>query len=67
MFLIKWFISFISGFVIALPVLIYQFWKFVSPGLLVNEKKYVFPVVFFHLFHSYVEFYLAILLLYHFH
>ena len=47
MFLIKWFISFISGFVVALPFLIYQLWKFVSPGLLVNEKKYVFPVVFF--------------------
>ena len=39
MFLIKWFISFISGFVVALPFLIYQLWKFVSPGLLVNEKK----------------------------
>ena len=47
MFLIKWFISFISGFVVALPFLIYQLWKFVSPGLLINEKKYVFPVVFF--------------------
>ena len=67
MFLIKWFISFISGFVVALPFLIYQLWKFVSPGLLVNEKKYVFPVVFFSLFHSYVEYYLAILLSYHFH
>ena len=42
MFLIKWFISFISGFIIALPFLIYQLWKFVSPGLLVNEKKYVY-------------------------
>ena len=47
MFLIKWFISFISGFILALPFLIYQFWKFVAPGLRVNEKKYAFPVVFF--------------------
>jgi len=47
MFIIKWFISFISGFMIALPVLIYQFWKFVAPGLKVNEKKYAIPVVFF--------------------
>tara|TARA_A100001037_G_scaffold284673_1_gene291278 strand:+ start:1272 stop:1991 length:720 start_codon:yes stop_codon:yes gene_type:complete len=47
MFIIKWFISFISGFIIALPVLIYQFWKFVAPGLKVNEKKYAIPVVFF--------------------
>ena len=28
-------------------VLIYQFWKFVAPGLKVNEKKYAIPVVFF--------------------
>lgn len=47
MFLIKWFISFIAGFIIALPYLIYQFWRFVAPGLRVNEKKYAFPVVFF--------------------
>jgi len=47
MFLIKWFISFISGFIIALPFLIYHFWKFVAPGLKVNEKKYALPVVFF--------------------
>ena len=47
MFLIKWFISLITGFIIALPYLIYQFWKFIAPGLLANEKKFVFPVVFF--------------------
>jgi len=47
MFLIKWFIAFISGFIIALPILIYQFWKFVAPGLKFNERKYAFPVVFF--------------------
>ena len=47
MFIIKWYISFISGFILAFPVLIYQLWKFISPGLKVNEKKYVFPVVFF--------------------
>ena len=47
MFMTKWFIAFISGFILALPVLIYQIWKFVSPGLKMNEKRYVFPVVFF--------------------
>ena len=47
MFIIKWFISFISGFILSLPYLIYQFWRFVAPGLKVNEKKYAFPVVFF--------------------
>ena len=47
MFLIKWFISFISGFIIALPLLIYQFWQFIAPGLKVNEKKFALPFVFF--------------------
>ena len=47
MFLIKWFISFASGFIIALPYLIYQFWKFVAPGLKVNEKRFALPFVFF--------------------
>tara|TARA_B100000282_G_scaffold170449_1_gene123427 strand:+ start:151 stop:888 length:738 start_codon:yes stop_codon:yes gene_type:complete len=47
MFLIKWFISLISGFILALPYLIYQLWSFISPGLFANEKKFIFPVVFF--------------------
>ena len=47
MFLIKWFISLISGFIISLPFLIYQIWSFIAPGLFANEKKFVFPVVFF--------------------
>ena len=47
MFIIKWFISFVSGFIIALPILLYQFWRFIAPGLKVNEKKYAIPVVFF--------------------
>ena len=47
MFLIKWFISFISGFIIALQILIYQFWQFVAPGLKDNEKKFAIPFVFF--------------------
>ncbi len=47
MFIIKWSISFIAGFIIVLPYLIYQFWKFIEPGLKVNEKKFALPVVFF--------------------
>ena len=27
------------GFVIAFPYVLYEFWKFISPGLYVNEKK----------------------------
>lgn len=47
MFMIKWFISFISGFILALPILMYQLWKFVAPGLKVNEKRFAIPFVFF--------------------
>jgi sec-independent protein translocase protein TatC len=50
MFLVKWFIAFISGCVLSLPFLTYQFWKFVAPGLKMNEKKYALPVVFFSFF-----------------
>ena len=47
MFLIKWFIAFISGFVLAMPVVVYQIWRFVTPGLKINEKRYALPVVLF--------------------
>ncbi len=38
-------ISMISALVISLPVIFSQLWKFVSPGLLHKEKKYVVPFV----------------------
>ena len=47
MFMIKWGIALIGGFVLAIPVLTYQLWKFVSPGLYLNERKYVGPLIFF--------------------
>jgi sec-independent protein translocase protein TatC len=40
-------ISVIAGILFAAPVIFYQFWKFVAPGLYDHEKKYVFPFVFF--------------------
>jgi sec-independent protein translocase protein TatC len=40
-------VAFFSGFLISLPVIFWQFWLFVSPGLYENEKKFVFPFVFF--------------------
>jgi len=36
-------ISFIASFIISLPLLFYQFWCFISPGLLSKEKKYLLP------------------------
>jgi sec-independent protein translocase protein TatC len=47
MFMIKWGIAFIGGFVLAIPVLTYQLWKFIAPGLYLNERKYVGPLIFF--------------------
>ena len=57
MFIVKWTISFISGLIIASPLLTYQFWKFIGPGLKVNEKKFALPIVFF----SFTSFILGIL------
>ena len=39
-------ISMIAALIASLPVIFLQLWKFVSPGLLHKEKKYVVPFVF---------------------
>lgn len=46
-FLIKIKVAFFAGVIFSIPVLIYQFWQFVSPGLFPKERKYVFPIIFF--------------------
>ncbi|ORI09025.1 preprotein translocase subunit TatC [Campylobacter concisus] len=38
-------VAFFAGVVIALPIIFWQFWLFVAPGLYDNEKKYVIPFV----------------------
>jgi len=38
-------VAFFSGIVISLPVIFWQFWLFVAPGLYENEKKMVIPFV----------------------
>ncbi|WP_457551114.1 twin-arginine translocase subunit TatC [Desulfobacula sp.] len=38
-------VSFLAGIILSTPVLFYEFWMFVSPGLYRTEKKYVFPIV----------------------
>jgi sec-independent protein translocase protein TatC len=38
-------IAFLAGIAGSTPVLFYEFWMFVSPGLYRNEKKYLFPIV----------------------
>lgn len=38
-------VSLLAGIVAGTPVLFYEFWMFVSPGLYRNEKKYLIPIV----------------------
>ena len=40
-------VAFIAGIFLASPVILYQAWQFVAPGLYDEEKLYVFPFVFF--------------------
>jgi len=39
-------IAFVAGLIMALPVVFSQVWKFVSPGLLQKERRYVVPFIF---------------------
>ncbi|MGD8836351.1 MAG: twin-arginine translocase subunit TatC [Desulfobacteraceae bacterium] len=36
----------ISGIILASPVLLYQFWMFIAPGLYTREKKLLVPILF---------------------
>lgn len=38
-------ISVVAAFVVSLPVIFHQLWKFISPGLVEKEKKYVIPFI----------------------
>ncbi|NSW87406.1 MAG: twin-arginine translocase subunit TatC [Syntrophobacteraceae bacterium] len=40
-------VSLIAGTGLAVPVILYQLWRFIAPGLYENEKRYLLPVVFF--------------------
>lgn len=40
-------VAFFAAFVISLPVIFWQFWLFLAPGLYDHEKKLVIPFVFF--------------------
>jgi sec-independent protein translocase protein TatC len=44
-FLVPLKILLMTAFLIALPVVLYQTWAFVAPGLYTHEKKLVFPLV----------------------
>ncbi|NCD11998.1 MAG: twin-arginine translocase subunit TatC [Epsilonproteobacteria bacterium] len=38
-------VAFFAGFIVSLPVIFWQFWLFVAPGLYDNEKRLVIPFV----------------------
>jgi sec-independent protein translocase protein TatC len=40
-------VSFIAGLGLAVPVILYELWRFIAPGLYESEKRYLVPVVFF--------------------
>ena len=44
-FLVPLKITLMAGFLIALPVVLYQVWAFVAPGLYSHEKRLVLPLV----------------------
>ncbi|OGW20329.1 MAG: twin arginine-targeting protein translocase TatC [Nitrospirae bacterium GWA2_46_11] len=39
-------VAFVVGIMASLPVIFHQLWKFISPGLLPRERKYVLPFIF---------------------
>jgi sec-independent protein translocase protein TatC len=39
-------VSFVAGVILALPVILYQAWAFIAPGLYQHEKKYAVPFIF---------------------
>jgi sec-independent protein translocase protein TatC len=39
-------VSFVAGLILSLPIIFHQLWKFISPGLLPRERKYVIPFIF---------------------
>lgn len=38
-------VALLGGIILATPVLFYEFWMFVSPGLYRDEKKYLLPII----------------------
>jgi sec-independent protein translocase protein TatC len=38
-------IALLAGLVIAAPLIMYQLWRFISPGLYAHEKRFAFPFI----------------------
>lgn len=44
-FLVRLKVSIFAGLILALPVILFQLWRFITPGLESNEKRYALPFV----------------------
>ncbi len=38
-------VSLVSAIIISLPIILFEVWRFISPGLLAREKKYLLPFI----------------------
>jgi sec-independent protein translocase protein TatC len=47
-------IGFVAGIMLMVPVILFQVWKFIAPGLLPRERKYASQFVFFATFFFYI-------------
>ena len=43
-FFTRLFIAFVAGFFVASPVIFYQIWSFIAPGLYDEEKRFIVPI-----------------------
>ena len=60
MFMVKWGLAFVGGFILGLPIITYQLWKFAAPGLYGSEIKFILPIIIF----TYIAFLCGILFAY---
>jgi len=60
MFMVKWGLAFVGGFILGLPIITYQLWRFIAPGLYGTEVRYILPIIIF----TYVAFLCGILFAY---
>jgi sec-independent protein translocase protein TatC len=47
MLMVRMEVALVTGIIISLPVIFYQLWQFMAPGLLPTEKKFIFPSIIF--------------------
>jgi len=46
MLMVRMEIGIVTGIILSLPVILYQFWQFIAPGLLKKEKRFFLPTLF---------------------